>query len=181
MTSSHSQSFPRLLTLVVAATLSITSINSGFAATATDRDEAIEKSIDRVFPALVRIFVLSDNPEAGRIEKMPSAGSGVVISKDGYIITNHHVAGRARHLVCRMYDGEEIEAKLVGTDALADIAIIKLDLSHRKNKSPLAVAKFGDSDKVRVGDTVLAMGSPMAVSQSVTKGIVANTSLMIPT
>ena len=180
MTSNHSRACLRLLTLAGAVTLSIICINRGFAATATDRDEAIEQAIDRVFPALVRIFVLSDNPEAGRIEKMPSAGSGVVISKDGYIITNHHVAGRAHHLVCRMYDGEEIEAKLVGTDALGDIAIIKLDLSQRKNKSPLAVAKFGDSDKVRVGDTVLAMGSPMAVSQSVTKGIVANTSLMMP-
>jgi S1-C subfamily serine protease len=121
-----------LLTLAGAVTFSIISINRSFAETVSDRDAAIEQAIDRVFPALVRIFVLSDNPEAGRIEKMPSAGSGVVISKDGFIITNHHVAGRARHLVCRMYDGEEIEAKLVGTDALGDIAIIKLDLSHRK-------------------------------------------------
>ena len=180
MTSNLSRACLRLLTLAGAVTFSIISINRSFAETVSDRDAAIEQAIDRVFPALVRIFVLSDNPEAGRIEKMPSAGSGVVISKDGFIITNHHVAGRARHLVCRMYDGEEIEAKLVGTDALGDIAIIKLDLSHRKNKSPLAVAKFGDSDKVRVGDTVLAMGSPMAMSQSVTKGIVANTSLMMP-
>ncbi len=180
MTSNHSRARLRFLTMAVAAALSFSNINIGFAANANDRDAAIEQAIDRVFPALVRIFVLSDDAEAGRIEKMPSAGSGAVISKDGYIITNHHVAGRARHLVCRMYDGEEIDAKLIGTDALGDIAIIKLDLSHRKNKAPLAVAKFGDSDKVRVGDTVLAMGSPMAVSQSVTKGIVANTSLMMP-
>ena len=79
-------------------------------------------------------------------------GSGAVISKDGYIITNHHVAGRARHLICRMYDGEEIDAKLVGTDALGDIAIIKLDLSHRKNKSPLGrcqVRRFGQGARGR--------------------------------
>ena len=79
-----------------------------------------------------------------------------------------------------MADGEEIEAKLVGTDALADIAVIRLDLSRRKNKGKLPVAKFGDSDRARIGDTVLAMGSPMAVSQSVTKGIVSNLQLMMP-
>ncbi len=185
MTSIHSRARARLLTLAVAGAFSLNPFNPGFsaaapaAAPAPGVDAALEQAIDRVFPALVRIFVLSDNPEGGRIEKLPSAGSGAVISDDGYIITNHHVAGKARHLVCRMFDGEEIEAKLVGTDALADIAVIKLDLSHRKHKSRLAVAKFGDSDKVRVGDTVLAMGSPMAVSQSVTKGIVANTSLMM--
>ncbi|MEY4387746.1 MAG: hypothetical protein RLY20_3029 [Verrucomicrobiota bacterium] len=148
--------------------------------TAAPGDAALERAIDRVFPALVRIFVLSDEPGGGRMEKMISAGSGAVISDDGYIITNHHVAGKARHLVCRMADGEEIEATLVGTDALADIAVIKLDLGNRKKNSKLTVAKFGNSDKVKVGDTVLAMGSPMAVSQSVTKGIVANTSLMMP-
>lgn len=184
MISNQFRVFPRLLTLAVAGAVLITTGNTGFAAAAPasvlGRDPVLEAAIGRVFPALVRIFVLSDNPEGGRIGKQPSAGSGAVISEDGYIITNHHVAGKARHLVCRMYDGEEIEAKLVGTDALGDIAIIKLDLSRRKNKTPLAVAKFGDSDKVRVGDTVLAMGSPMAVSQSVTKGIVANTSLMLP-
>jgi serine protease Do len=143
-------------------------------------DAALERAIGRVFPALVRIFVLSDEPGDGRMEKTISAGSGAVITEDGYVITNHHVAGKARHLVCRMADGEEIEATLIGTDALADIAVIKLDLSRRKKNTKLTVAKFGNSDKVKVGDTVLAMGSPMAVSQSVTKGIVANTSLMMP-
>lgn len=141
---------------------------------------SLQRAIERVFPALVRIVALSDEPGAGRLEKQLSAGSGVVISADGYVITNHHVAGRARHLVCRMPDGEEIEGKLVGSDALADIAVIQLDLSRRKGTGPLAVAKFGNSDQVRVGDPVLAMGSPMAMSQSVTQGIVANTSLMMP-
>ena len=163
----------------VAAAVSLAVLGPGFARTAPAGDAELERAIDRVFPALVRILVLSDEPGAGRLEKMVSAGSGVVISEDGYIITNHHVAGKGRHLACRMADGEEIEAKLVGTDALADIAVIQLDLGRRKKKGKLPVAKFGNSDKVRVGDTVLAMGSPMAVSQSVTKGIVANTSLMM--
>jgi S1-C subfamily serine protease len=144
MTSNHFRVMPRLLTLAVAGAVSLSTDSIGFAAakptppTVLGRDPVLETAIGRVFPALVRIFVLSDDPEGGRIGKQPSAGSGAVISEDGYIITNHHVAGKARHLVCRMYDGEEIEAKLVGTDALGDIAVFKLDLSRRKNKTPLA-------------------------------------------
>jgi serine protease Do len=169
----------RLLRLGIAA-ICLSTLTSAIAGSSAPGDATLQRAIDRVFPALVRILVLSDEPGGGRMEKQLSSGSGTIISDDGYIVTNHHVAGRAHHLVCRMSDGEEIEARLIGTDPMADIAVIQLDLSHRKNKGKLHVAKFGDSDKVRVGDTVLAMGSPMAVSQSVTKGIVANTSLMMP-
>ncbi len=143
-------------------------------------DPVIDKAMKRVFPALVRITMVEGEAAGGRMEKLTGAGSGVIINKEGYIITNHHVAGKATHLLVRLADGEEIEAKLIGTDPLADIAIIQLDLSQRKSKLPLPVASFGDSDKVRVGDTVFAMGSPMAVTQSVTKGIVSNTQLMMP-
>ncbi len=140
----------------------------------------LDRAVGRVFPALVRITVVMEEPGDGRMEKHTGAGSGAIISEDGYIITNHHVAGKSRHLLCRMPDGEAIEARLIGTDALADIAVIQLDLTRRKAKGKLAVARFGDSDRVRIGDPVLAMGSPMAVSQSVTKGIVSNTQLMMP-
>src|SRR5262249_47343818 len=78
-------------------------------------------------------------------------------------------------------DGEEIEGKLLGADAMADIAIVKLDLQSRKNPNkPLPVAPWGDSDTVHVGDVVLAMGSPSALSQSVTRGIVANERMILP-
>jgi serine protease Do len=160
--------------------LALLAATFGPSARAASEKAALDHAVSRVFPALVRITVVMEDIGDGSLEKHTGAGSGAVITKDGYIITNHHVAGKARHLVCRMSDGEEIDAKLIGTDALADIAIIKLDLEHRKKNTPLAVAKFGDSDRVRVGDTVLAMGSPMAVSQSVTKGIVSNTQLMMP-
>jgi serine protease Do len=143
--------------------------------------KAIETAMARVYPALVRIHVVTLYPDSGRLQKFPAAGSGVIISKDGYIITNHHVAGKAKRLICRLTDGEEIEAILVGTDPLADISVLKLKLEERKNKDkPFQPAVFGDSDKVRVGDTVFAMGSPVAVSQSVTKGIVSNTALIFP-
>jgi serine protease Do len=143
-------------------------------------DPEIAKAMDRVFPALVRITIVEGDSSEGSLEKHTGAGSGAIINKKGYVVTNHHVAGKASHLLVRLADGEEIEAQLIGTDPLADIAIIKLDLSQRKSKTPLPVASFGNSDRVRVGDTVFAMGSPMAVSQSVTKGIVSNTQLMMP-
>lgn len=145
------------------------------------QQQEIEIIMARVYPALVRISVVILSPESGRLQKFSGAGSGVIISKDGYVITNHHVAGKAKRLICRLPDGEEIEAVLVGTDPLADIAVLKLKLDERKNKDkPLATAVFGDSDKVRVGDTIFAMGSPVAVSQSVTKGIVSNTKMIFP-
>ncbi len=145
------------------------------------QQKEIENAMIRVYPALVRISVVMADADGGRLQKQSGAGSGVIISKDGYIITNHHVAGKAKRLVCRLPDGEEIEAILVGTDPLADIAVLKLQLDKRKNKDkPLATVVFGNSDEIRVGDTVFAMGSPVAISQSITKGIVSNTKMIMP-
>jgi S1-C subfamily serine protease len=96
-------------------------------------------------------------------------------------VTNHHVAGNAIRMTCTLADGEEVEAVRVGTDAMADIAVLKLKLNTRKHPdAPLAFAAWGDSSRLKVGDVVLAMGSPMAVSQSVTKGIVSNTQMIMP-
>ncbi len=143
--------------------------------------QAIERAVDGVYPALVRIHVVFEEGDGGKMQKRRSSGSGAIISEDGYIITNHHVAGRATRLVCRLSNREEVDAVLIGTDALSDLAILKLDLSSSRHpKQKLAVAKFGDSDKLTVGDVVLAMGSPAGVSQSVTKGIVANTAMISP-
>ncbi len=147
----------------------------------TQLQRAIDRAVAKVYPSLVRIHVVRMEPSSGRMQKFQSGGSGVIISKQGHVITNHHVAGKASRLVCRMPDGEEIEADLVGTDPLADIAVIRLDLASRKtDSSPIPVAKFGDSTTLQVGDTVLAMGSPAALSQSVTKGIVSNTAMIVP-
>lgn len=167
--------------LLILATATIPSPGVADSLPAAAADPAIERVLAKVFPALVRIDVVMVEGEDGRLNKRRGAGSGVVITPAGHVVTNHHVAGRARHLVCRMPDGEEIDATLVGTDPLADIAVIKLDLaSRRAGARPLAVAAFGDSDRVRVGDRVFALGSPAAVSQSVTSGIVSNTSMVLP-
>ena len=150
-----------------------------FAAIAVAAD--LKPAVSRVYPALVRVHVVYENGEDGRMRKGRASGSGTIISPDGYILTNHHVAGRATRITCRLADREEVEAVLIGSDPLCDLAIIKIDPSSRRDpKAPLPYAKFGDSDKLKIGDVVLAMGSPSGLSQSVTKGIVANTAMIMP-
>lgn len=144
-------------------------------------DPSIATALNAVYPALVRIHVVAEQGGSGRMQKNRASGSGTIIHPDGYILTNHHVAGRATKIMVRLADRQEVRATLVGTDALADLAILKLDKSDlRDPDAPLPVAKFGNSDIIRVGDVVLAMGSPAGLSQSVTKGIVANTELIAP-
>lgn len=138
---------------------------------------SIESAVERVKPALVRIHVVETYYREGRELKYEATGSGVVIRPEGYVVTNHHVAGHAKQLKCTFANKEEIEAELVGSDPLTDIAVIKL--THDGSRT-FPVAEFGDSSGVKVGDQVLAMGSPLALSQSVTLGIISNTEMTMP-
>jgi serine protease Do len=138
---------------------------------------AMERAIARVKPALVRIQVVWTDYSQGREIKREASGSGFIIHKKGYIVTNHHVAGRATRAVCVFSNNEEIEATLVGTDPLTDIAVLKLDDSKH---AEFPTVDWGDSSALAVGDTVLAMGSPLALSQSVTRGIISNTKMTMP-
>lgn len=138
---------------------------------------AVDRAIERMRPSLVRIHVVSTDYREGREMKMQAVGSGAIISKDGYVITNHHVAGHAVRLICTLWNREEVEAELVATDPLTDISVIKLNPEQPREFVP---AEFGDSSKMRVGDPVLAMGSPMALSQSVTLGIISNGEMVMP-
>ncbi|MCP3902034.1 MAG: PDZ domain-containing protein, partial [Planctomycetes bacterium] len=142
---------------------------------------APQAAIEMVYPALVRIYVVMEQPREGRLSRIRSAGSGAIISPDGYVVTNHHVAGNASNIVCNLADQQEVEAILVGTDPLADIAVLKIDRQQLHDPgAPLPTATWGNSSGVRVGDTVFAMGSPAAISQSVTRGIIANTRMIMP-
>ena len=134
-------------------------------------------AVAAVRPALIRIFVVSTDYSEGRESKTESMGSGVIISPEGYAITNHHVAMDAESIVCTLADKKEVDAKLIGTDPLADIAVIKL---ISKDNKPFPYASFGDSSKLEVGDRVFAMGCPYAISQSVTMGIVSNIEMVLP-
>jgi len=96
-------------------------------------------------------------------------GSGVIVSKDGYILTNNHVVAEADSLRVTLNDGRELDAKVIGTDPKTDIAVIKIDATN------LPVLTLADSDKLRVGDIVFAVGNPLGVGQTVTMGIVSAT------
>jgi len=138
---------------------------------------AVEAAISRLRPALARIHVVSTEYSEGRELKFQSVGSGAIISQDGCLITNHHVAGHAARIVCTLWNREEVEAELIGTDPLTDIAILKLKPESPRQFVP---AVFGDSARLCVGDSVLAMGSPMALSQSVTLGVISNIEMIMP-
>ena len=139
--------------------------------------QSVDSAIARMKPTLVRIHVVSTEYYEGRELKQQGVGSGAIITKEGHLITNHHVAGHGARMFCTLWNREEIEAELVGTDPLSDISVLKLRPSKPRE---FAFASFGDSSKMRVGDSVLAMGSPMAISQSVTLGILSNTEMVMP-
>ena len=139
--------------------------------------EAMARAVAVVKPALVRIHVVSVSYTNGREVKSEEYGSGVIIDKQGDIVTNHHVAGNASYITCTLTSKEELEADLVGSDALTDLSVIKL---HAAAGREFPFASFGDSSLVKPGDRVFAMGSPLAYSQSVTMGVVSNTELVMP-
>jgi serine protease Do len=140
-------------------------------------EQAINAAVARVKPALVRIHVVETYYSEGRELKYEASGSGVVITPEGHVVTNHHVAGHAKVIKCTFDNKEELDATLVGTDALTDIAVLQLKPAESRS---FATAEWGDSDSIRVGDPVLALGSPQAISQSVTSGIISNTEMILP-
>lgn len=131
---------------------------------------------DRVFPSLVNIDVVTMTYQGGKESKSLSGGSGTVISKDGYILTNAHVTDDGWKFWCVLADKQRVPAKLIGEDPWTDLAVLKIDPTTLKNgAADLTAAEFGDSSRLMTGDYVLAMGSPFALSRTVTLGIVANT------
>lgn len=116
-------------------------------------------------------------PEGGGtqpFEERSSLGSGFIISSDGYVITNNHVVSDADEVTVRLVDRREFKAKIVGTDERSDIAVLKID-GH-----DLPVVKLGDSDKLKVGEWVLAIGSPFGFDHSATAGIVSAMGRSLP-
>jgi len=108
-----------------------------------------------------------DNNGGGESEEIQGTGSGVIVSPDGYILTNNHVVEDATTITVRLDDGRDLKAKVIGTDPKTDLAVIKVDADH------LTYANFGDSDATEVGDWVLAFGSPLGYSQTMTQGIIS--------
>ncbi len=94
-------------------------------------------------------------------------GSGVVVSPDGYILTNHHVIDGAEDITVELSDRKTVSAKLIGSDPPSDLAVLKVEMSS------MPVVPMGNSDQVRVGDVVLAIGNPLGIGQTVTSGIIS--------
>lgn len=126
-----------------------------------------------VFPALVHIQPVKEYFSGGEKHKVQVTGSGVIISADGYVVTNNHVAERATLVRCILSSREEVTAKVIGLDAWTDIAVLKLDLKTAKIKN-VPFADFGNSDSLQVGQIVMAMGSPLGLARSLSMGVVSS-------
>ena len=112
----------------------------------------------------------SPNPQAR------SLGSGFIISKDGYILTNNHVVDNASQILVRFSDRSELEAELIGADPRSDLALLKVE-----SASDLPTLEIGSSERLKVGEWVLAIGSPFGFDYSVTAGIVSAKGRSLPT
>ena len=167
-----------------------------FHAGAAAAHESFAELVERLLPSVVNISVVSDVtvaaipecpfPEGspfedffrrfmdpgqlpdGRMRPRVGAGSGFVISEEGYVVTNHHVVSNAREIRIETYDGEVLNATVVGTDEKTDIALLKVESGR-----PLQPLDFADSDDARVGDHVLVIGNPHGFGFSVSTGIVS--------
>jgi len=114
-----------------------------------------------------RYFDVPNDPRRGEPDRT-GAGSGFIYAKDGYILTNHHVIAEADEIIIRMADRREFEAELVGSDETSDIAVLKIEADE-----DLPFLEMGESDSLKVGEWVAAIGSPFNFEQSVTAGIVS--------
>ncbi len=139
-------------------------------------------AVQRAAPAVVNVYtarVVTERlaPSLGELfgEYMPryrqrierSLGSGVIVDPQGHIVTNHHVIANADSIRVQLADGRVADARIVGRDPDTDLAVLKIDLT------PLPVATIGRSDRLKVGDVVLAIGNPIGLSHTVTHGIVS--------
>src|SRR5579863_10353961 len=120
---------------------------------------------DEMFEEFFRNRGITPPPRA---RKAQSLGSGFVIDPSGIVITNNHVVGDANDIVVIFTDGSKLKAKVVGKDPKVDVAVLKVT-----SDKPLKTVKFGDSDKMRVGDGVMAVGNPFGLGETVTAGIIS--------
>ena len=116
-------------------------------------------------PLFRRFF--GDRLDEEEQQQQSSLGSGVIVSQQGFILTNHHVVESADEIQVALADGRDVPAKLVGADPETDLAVLRIDLKN------LPAMTFGSSDDIKIGDVVLAIGNPFGVGQTVTMGIIS--------
>jgi S1-C subfamily serine protease len=134
-------------------------------------DKLVDNNFQHPFmddPMFRRFFNMPNDDTHNQQERLEhSLGSGIVISSDGYILTNNHVVENASKIRVTFLGDKEYEAEIIGTDPPTDVALIKIDAEN------LPIIQIGDSNKLRVGDQVMAIGNPFGVGQTVTMGIVS--------
>jgi putative serine protease PepD len=140
---------------------------SGGDVSSTRDDVALPEMARRVQPTVVSIGVQTATQQG--------TGSGVVVTDDGLVLTNNHVVGDADEIEVRFHDGSSESAEVVEADPSLDLAVVRI-----RGAEKLRSAELGDSAKLRVGDTVVAIGSPLGLEGSVTSGIVSGLDRTIP-
>lgn len=158
--------------LVILATLSVTP-----AIAATDCNQSTAQLYEAKAPAVVRITALTINPYSNEDRIQLSTGSGFIIDAHGLILTNSHVVFGAQVLNVTLDDGTTLPVKLLGTDPIYDLAVLQIP---EPNRGKLPVLEFGDSDAIRPGDEVIAIGNPMGLGQTITSGIVSAINRILP-
>ncbi|MCB0282873.1 MAG: trypsin-like peptidase domain-containing protein [Calditrichaeota bacterium] len=138
-----------------------------------DLQQQILSAKENVFPALVHIQPVKEFYSAGEMKKVQVTGSGVIISADGYVVTNNHVAEKANYVRCTLSSKEEVQAKVIGLDPWTDLAVLKLDLEEIGLTS-VPYAGFGNSDDIDVGQMVMALGSPLGLARSLSLGVISS-------
>ncbi len=154
-----------------------------FCLAAQTTDLSLQKQIfyarDKVLPALVHVEPVIKIYTRGERQSAVVTGSGVIFSKEGYVLTNHHVAANATKVWCTLSNKERITATVVGSDQSTDIAVLKLNLQELADPK-IPFAELGNSDSLDVGQIVLALGSPLGLSRSVSMGVVSSIDRYFP-
>jgi len=128
---------------------------------------SVNQIYDRAAPGVVQITSTSGNVDTGAVQQ--ALGSGFVLDKAGHVVTNYHVVEGATKIKVSFSNRDTVEANLVGTDPSTDLAVLQVDVSA----SALTPLRLGDSDRVRVGDPVVAIGNPFGLDRTATSGIVS--------
>ena len=150
--------------------LIIAGLAAGCVSVTPDFRDTVAEAKAAVAPSVVYIRVIYNDTQGGKDRKGQASGSGVIISADGEVLTNHHVIDKTTEIRCQLADGRSFPAKILGKDKDLDIALLKLELPE--DHAPLAVAALSPR-WLDVGEVVLAMGAPWGLARSVTMGIVS--------
>jgi serine protease Do len=137
-----------------------------------DFRQIINRAKAEVFPALIFVKPIVEDYESGEKKQQEVFGSGVIISPDGYAVTNWHVVDKAVSINCVLYDERQVKVELIGSDRDTDLALLKLPAPPEGK--PYPNARFADSDGVQEGDFVMALGSPFGFQRSISLGIISN-------